>query len=319
MLSNIIVRLAIYYIALMLCTGGLFRAFPRIPYYIAHERARTADSASLDVESGATSVSGREVEGVDRLFDPATTIPVLVALLVALALTLPITWVYHWTHPRTRYDKAFAHTLLIVPIAIALVVFLVKGSVALAFGLAGIVAAIRFRTSLNEPMDGVYMFIVIGIGLAAGVQLLSVAVFASIIFNIVALTVWKTDLGARPAIISGWRLVAPDTAGQPPGASGTVQPEASGIADKPTRPYNALLRVHTTRIESALRTVTPVLESNAKQWQQAQAIQNENGTSTVEFDVRLKKSADLSALIREIEESEHVSKVELKMRKPAKE
>jgi len=168
MLDNIIVRLGIYYVASITFFGGLVGLFPQILYYVAQERARGGRGELFNFEPGAATPSGGEVEGFARLTDPATSVPVLMALALALTLTLPVTWVYRWTRPRKRYNQAFAHTLLVVPIAIALVVFLVKGSLALAFSLAGIVAAVRFRTSLNEPMDAVYMFIVIGIGLAAG-------------------------------------------------------------------------------------------------------------------------------------------------------
>ena len=164
------------------------------------------------------------------------------------------------------------------------------------------------------------MFIVIGIGLAAGVQLGSVAILASIFFNVVALIVWRMDFGAEPAILSGWRLVRPGKEGQLLGVSGVVQPELRATTDKPQKPYNAQLRVHTTQVEAAQQATIPLLESNAKRWQQAQVIQKEDGTSIVEFDVRLKKSTDLSAFIREIEKSEkkHVNKVELEKHKPVK-
>ena len=135
-------------------------------------------------------------------------------------VTLPITWVYRWTRQKKKYSQSFAHTLLVIPIAIALVVFLVKGSVALAFGLAGIVAAVRFRASLNEPTDAVYMLMAIGIGLAAGTQLTTVAYLASLIFVVISLAVWKSNFGAKPAVLSGWRIVPPDALEQGSEAGG---------------------------------------------------------------------------------------------------
>ena len=83
---------------------------------------------------------------------------------------------------------------------------------------------------------------------------------------------------------------------------------------------NAQLRIHTTNVDAAQKATIPILESNAKRWQEAQVIQKEDGTSIVVFDVRLKKSLDLSAFIREIEKSEkkHVDKVEVEKRKPVK-
>lgn len=96
------------------------------------------------------------------------------------------------------------------PIGIALVVFLVKGSLPLAFGLAGIVAAVRFRATIKEPMDAVYMLMVIGIGLATGTQLTVVAYISSLMFVAVTLAVWKSNYGAKPVVLSGWRVVSPE-------------------------------------------------------------------------------------------------------------
>ncbi len=321
LLDNIIVRLGIYYVATTAFFVGLFSLFPQILYYVAQERARGGGGkVSLDFETGVVPSLGEGVEGLNRLLDPSTSIPILMALMLSFALTLPVTWVYRWTRPRKRYNQAFAHTLLVVPIAIASVVFLVKGSLPLAFSLAGIVAAVRFRTSLNEPMDAIYMFIVIGIGLAAGVQLLNVAFLASVFFNGIAISVWYTDFGARPAVLDGCKLVGAKESGQLLGVSGVIEPEAPGANDKPTKPYNAQLRIHTTKVKAAQQAAIPILDANAKRWQEVQVIQKEDGTSMVVFDVRLKKSADLSALVREIEKSEtkHVGKVELEKQKPVK-
>ena len=310
MLNHILVRLGIYYATVMALLGGLLRLFPQIQDYVDKERGRSVvgRGESLNLEGGAAipDVGGFE-----------TAIVVFMALLLSFLLTLPVTWVYRWTRPRKRYSQAFAHTLLVVPIAIALVVFLVKGSLALAFSLAGIVAAVRFRTSLNEPMDAVYMFIGIGIGLAAGVQLIFVAVLASLVFNAVALGVWKTDFGAQPAILSGWKLVEPGESGQLLGVSGVIQPDELPGDANGKKPYNAQLRIHTTKVDAAQQATIPILEANAKRWQEAEVVQKEDGTSIVVFDVRLKKSVDLSAFIREIEKSakKHVDKVELKKQK----
>ncbi len=319
LLDNIVVRLGVYYVATITFFAGLFTLFPQILYYVAQERARGAVAKmSLDFETGVVPALGGEVEGLNRMLDPATGIPVLMALVLSFALTLPVTWVYRWTRPTKKYNQAFAHTLLVVPIAIASVVFLVKGSLPLAFSLAGIVAAVRFRTSLNEPMDAIYMFIVIGIGLAAGVQLLNVAFLASVFFNAVAIGVWYTDFGAKPAVMIGCSICTTEETGKT--SNGAVKANSSTEESNGKKPYNAQLRIHTTNVDAAQKATIPILESNAKRWQEAQVIQKEDGTSIVVFDVRLKKSLDLSAFIREIEKSEkkHVAKVEVQKRKPIK-
>jgi len=214
MFNNIIVRLIIYYVVWLLGLTGIFYLFPEILHYVAQERERIFVGNQLEAGSNISMPLGNIQEGTFRLADPVHTIPIMVAMVLAFGVTLPIAWVYRWTRPREQYSQSFAHTLLVIPIAIALVVFLVKGSLALAFSLAGIVAAVHFGISLKEPMDSVYMLMAIGIGLAAGTQLTTAAYLASLIFVIISLSVWKSNFGAEPAVLSGWRVDSPEKSGQ---------------------------------------------------------------------------------------------------------
>ncbi len=292
MLDNIIVRLVVHYLATFLFFAALWELIPGIfqEYDIA-EQIDSTDLSARQFEQPAPDA------GLTQMF-----VPVSMSLLFSFLFALPVTWVYRWTRPRKKYSQAFAQTLLVVPIAIALVVFLVKDSVALAFSLAGIVAAVRFRTSLNEPMDATYMFIVIGIGLAAGIQYGSVAILASVAFNTVALGVWRMNWGAEPAVLSGFKLVRSSETG----ASGAQ-------AGKKPKPYNAKLRVHTTQIEAAQQAAVALLPTYATRWEQVRIVKQEDGTAIVEFDVRLKKKTDPATFTAALEKSAegHTSKVEL--------
>ena len=292
MLDNIIVRLVVHYLATFLFFAALWELIPGIfQEYDIVEKIDSTDLLSRQFEQPESDA------GLTQMF-----VPVSMSLLFSFLFALPVTWVYRWTRPRKKYSQAFAQTLLVVPIAIALVVFLVKDSVALAFSLAGIVAAVRFRTSLNEPMDATYMFIVIGIGLAAGIQYGSVAILASVAFNTVALGVWRMNWGAEPAVLSGFRLVRSASTG----ASGAQ-------ASKKPKPYNAKLRVHTTQTEAAQQAAVALLPTYATRWEQVRIVKQEDGTAIVEFDVRLKKKADPAAFTAVLEKSAegHTSKVEL--------
>ena len=289
MLNNIIIRLAIYYVTWFLIFKAIFLIFPEILHYVAQERERGFIGKSLDSGINAPIPSDNIEEGLK--WYATHTIPVVVALVLAFVVTLPITWVYAWTYPSKKYSQSFVQTLLMVPVVISLVVFLVKGSLALAFSLAGIVAAVSFRTSLKETMDAVYLFMVIGIGLATGTQLTAVAYIASLAFVTIALGVWKTNYGVQPAVLSGWRIVSSDHSAQ---TSGT---KATGNS------YDARIEVHTTKVETAQKATAQILKSGTKQWQVADVIEKEDGTAIVVYDVSLKQSVDLPSLIRDIEKS----------------
>jgi len=121
-----------------------------------------------------------------------------VAMLGALALMSPVAWMYMRTKSQARYDSSLVQTVIVLPIVIAGVVLIVRDSVALAFSLAGIVAAVRFRNTLRDTKDAVYIFLAIAVGLAAGVQAFAVGFVVSVIFLVVVLVLWRFDVGAAP-------------------------------------------------------------------------------------------------------------------------
>lgn len=132
-----------------------------------------------------------------------------------------------------------AQTLVILPIVVAIVVVLVKHSVALAFSLGGIVGAVAFRHRLEDTKDAVYVFVTIALGLAVGVQAFSVALTVSAFYNLVALGLWATDFARAPAPL------APEIAQR------RVQLAKDMSGDKRTGEYVAQLDQH------LLQSMTP--------------------------------------------------------------
>jgi hypothetical protein len=108
---------------------------------------------------------------------------------------VPLSWGYMSARIRRGYDQSIVQTMIILPIAISGIVYIVQDSIALAFSLAGIVAAVRFRNSLNDTSDALYVFAAIGVGLACGVGALDIAILMSIVFNYVVLFMWHCDYG----------------------------------------------------------------------------------------------------------------------------
>jgi len=127
----------------------------------------------------------------------------LIAMVGAYLLMLPVAWVYILTRAKRGYQQSLVQTLIVLPIVVAGVVILVKSSLALAFGLGGIVGAIAFRNRLEDTKDAVHVFLAIGVGVAAGVQAMVVAAVLSVFYNLVSLSLWWTDFGRVPASMAG--------------------------------------------------------------------------------------------------------------------
>ncbi|MEP6765986.1 MAG: DUF4956 domain-containing protein [Gemmatimonadaceae bacterium] len=126
------------------------------------------------------------------------TIPTIIAMVSALATALPVTWIYTYTRQKKGYQQSVVQTFIILPVIVAGIVVLVKYSLALAFSLGGIVAAVRFRTTLDDSKDAANIFVVTGIGLAAAVAP-PVAFAISVCYNMLVLALWYTDFGRAPS------------------------------------------------------------------------------------------------------------------------
>ncbi len=130
-----------------------------------------------------------------NLLSPTVPLRLLIAATGSAILTVPISWVYFITSRARRIDQSFLQTIIILPIVVTGIAMIVVNSLALAFSLAGVVAAVRFRFTLNQPSDAMYIFVAIGIGLGSGIGALGVAAVISFTFAIATLVIWKLEYG----------------------------------------------------------------------------------------------------------------------------
>lgn len=115
-----------------------------------------------------------------------------------ILIMIPITWTYKAIKFREGFNKNFVRSLIILPICATTTVLLIQDSLALAFGLAALVAAVRFRVTLDEAIDGIFIFASVCVGLAAGIGYLGVAMMMGIFFCFANLILWSIDYGRNP-------------------------------------------------------------------------------------------------------------------------
>lgn len=106
----------------------------------------------------------------------------LSALLLAFALSMVISWVYVFTYSGLSYMRSFANTLAIAGVVAALVMLAIGDDVARGLGLVGALTVIRFRSSLKDTQDLMFVFASLGIGVACGVLAFSAAIIGTAVF-----------------------------------------------------------------------------------------------------------------------------------------
>lgn len=179
----------VYYAFWIALVAFLLRRYPGMAEYLPLGGISELRSASDEAFEPVYTMVERTI------FSPAGPVRLLIASLGASILTIPVSWVYFITSRARRIDQSFLQTILVLPIVVTGISMIVMNSLALAFSLAGVVAAVRFRFSLNQPSDAMYIFVAIGIGLGSGIGALGIANVISFAFVIATLIIWKLEYG----------------------------------------------------------------------------------------------------------------------------
>jgi len=283
--------------------------------------------------------TGGSTLAAGSLFELAITTTMV--LIGTILLMLPVSWVYMSARHVPGHSQAVVQTLIILPLVVAGIVLIVRDSLALAFSLAGVVAAVRFRTNLRDTRDVVFIFLAIAVGFAAGVQTLAVGAVLTIAFNFVLLLTWRYDYGRNvltPTAASQWSgplnslantaehdavpdrdlmlSLSPQTADKLAERFERVSDVLGKRKKKPR--FTSVLTITSNDVADAQERVEKVLDDVAKRWKLDEVVTNTGRPSEIYYILRPKKSVDRDELLTAIREGagDKIEHVDLESRDP---
>ncbi|HWI77128.1 MAG TPA: DUF4956 domain-containing protein [Sphingomicrobium sp.] len=121
----------------------------------------------------------------------------IVAIIGAFLCSLPVSWVYMAVRSGEEYDQSLVHTILVLPMVVTGIVIIVQNSLALAFSLAGIAGAVRFRNSLKSSGDALFILLAVAMGLSAGIGAVELAAVMSIMLSYCFTLLWMSEYGEK--------------------------------------------------------------------------------------------------------------------------
>ncbi|MBT8472304.1 MAG: hypothetical protein KJN99_06840 [Marinicaulis sp.] len=178
-LVRLIVRITLYYIVVAGTGAVLLHLFPQlltvmpIGGIVDYGGDPFVSIEQMEVEPGEATAT------LSWLTQAASLILAMTLTLIAM---IPVAWLYKAIHEGHEYDHSIDETALVMPAVVAGVVTVAQQSLALAFSLAGIVAGVRFRRALSDTFDTLFIFVAIGVGLAAGVEAVEIAFVITVFF-----------------------------------------------------------------------------------------------------------------------------------------
>lgn len=110
-----------------------------------------------------------DISSIQYNAENPTLVTVIYTMVCAVSLGIVIAFTYiNTTHAETRHNH-FVQALVLVTVVAAMIIQAIGDSVARGLGMLGALSIIRFRTTVRDPRNIVFIFGAIGAGIACGV------------------------------------------------------------------------------------------------------------------------------------------------------
>lgn len=125
------------------------------------------------------------LEGVNVVDFSVTSVAMTIAVTAALGIYIYL--VYRLVSRKAFYSKSFNISLVALAMITAAIILAIQSSVVISLGMVGALSIVRFRTAVKDPMDLVFLFWSISVGIICGAGLYGMALMLSLCVTIVVL------------------------------------------------------------------------------------------------------------------------------------
>ena len=130
-----------------------------------------------------------------------SVIDTILGLTVALIIGMYIFVIYKKTMAGVMYSNGFALTLVGLSLVTTLVIMAVTSNVVLSLGMVGALSIVRFRTAIKEPVEIVFLFWALAVGIVIGAGMIPLAMIGSAIIGIILLLFANRKIQNNPYIL----------------------------------------------------------------------------------------------------------------------
>ena len=130
-----------------------------------------------------------------------TLLDIGLVLGLSFLLGLFIFFIYKHTFTGVMYSKTFNVALVMLAMISSTIIVGVTNNIVLSLGMLGALSIVRFRTAIKDPMDVVYMFWAITVGIITGAGLILLAVVSSAAVGIILIVFSKTRMRHAPSLL----------------------------------------------------------------------------------------------------------------------
>ena len=130
-----------------------------------------------------------------------SVLDMLIGMTFALVIGLFTYTVYKRTFSGVMYSTGFALTLVGLSLVTTLVIMAVTSNVVLSLGMVGALSIVRFRAAIKEPVEIVYLFWSIAVGIVIGAGMIPLAVIGSAMIGVILILFANRNIHENPYIL----------------------------------------------------------------------------------------------------------------------
>ena len=126
---------------------------------------------------------------------------ILITLFVTTILALYIFVVYYAATKKTFYNKSFNIALALIAVITAAIILAMQSNLVISLGMVGALSIVRFRTAIKDPVDLMFLYWSISIGIICGANLYIIALLASLVITVGLFLLELTPAGKAASLL----------------------------------------------------------------------------------------------------------------------
>ena len=130
-----------------------------------------------------------------------TTVKIAATLIVTALLALYIFAIYRLVTRKVFYSKNFNISLAVMSLITSAIILAMQSNLVISLGMVGALSIVRFRTAIKDPMDLIFLFWSISIGIICGAEMYKIGMIMSLVLTIGLFLLELTPVGKASVLL----------------------------------------------------------------------------------------------------------------------
>ena len=126
---------------------------------------------------------------------------IMATFLVTCALACYVFLIYRLVTRKSFYSKGFNVSLAALSVITAAIILAMQSNLVISLGMVGALSIVRFRTAIKDPMDLVFLFWSISVGIICGAGLYEVALLTCLVVTVLILVLENIPASRAPMML----------------------------------------------------------------------------------------------------------------------